>query len=237
MIKSGRKFKSAICNLQSIIRNLQSGICNLKSVIVFLVILCVGCATRPEIITDGYLRPGIDFNKYERIAVTGFTDAPDAPNSGKEIADIVGLEMLKRGYNILERNQVELILHEQRLGLSGVLDSQTVNEIGKILGVQAIITGTVGTYHREKIYQGGAEINLPLLGPMKELTRIIIPGGETLKYEVSLTIKMIDVETGIVTWFASGSLSGSETSAILAKKIVLQSLKTIPLQKGKKKRG
>lgn len=235
MIKSGSKFKSAICNLQSIIRNLQSGICNLKSVIVFLVIFCVGCATTPEIITDGYLRPGIDFNKYERIAVTGFTDAADAPNSGKEIADIVGLEMLKRGYNILERNQVELILHEQRLGLSGVLDSQTVNEIGKILGVQAIITGTVGTYHREKIYRGSTEINLP--GPMKEITKIIFPGGETLKYEVSLTIKMVDVETGTVIWIASGSLSGSEPSAILAKKIVLQSLKTIPLQKmGRKKK-
>jgi curli biogenesis system outer membrane secretion channel CsgG len=198
----------------------------------------IGCATAPEVITDSYLKPEIDFSKYERIAVMGFTDAPNAAGSGKEIADIAGLEMLKKGYNILERNQVEFLLQEQKLGLSGVLDPQTATQVGNILGVKAIVTGTVGTYHREKVYQGGAEINLPWpMGPMKELTRIFIPGGETLKYEVSLTIKMVDVETGIVVWIASGSLSGSETSANLAKKIIIQCLKTIPLQKSKKKRG
>lgn len=191
-----------------------------------------GCATAPEIITDSYLKPGIDFSKFERVAVMGFTDAPNVPGSGKEIADIAGLEMLKKGYDILERNQVEVILHEQRLGLSGVLESETVNQVSKILGVKAIITGTVGSYHREKIYQEGAEINF--LGRMKQLTRIVIPGGETLRYEVSLTMKMVDAETGAVIWMASGSLSGNETSANLAKKIILQCLKTIPLQKTKK---
>lgn len=199
-----------------------------------LTTLFIGCATAPEIITDSYLKPGIDFSKYERVAVMGFTDAPNAPSSGKEIADITGLEMLKKGYNILERNQVELILQEQKLGLSGVLTTETVTEVGKILGVKAIVTGTVGNYHREKVYQEGVEINFP--GQMKQLTRIVIPGGETLKYEVSLTMKMVDVESGAVIWMASGSLSGSETSANLAKKIIFQCLKTIPLQKNKKRR-
>lgn len=192
-----------------------------------LLLSVFGCATAPDIITDSYLKPGIDFSKFERVAVMGFTDAPNVPGSGKEIADIAGLEMLKKGYDILERNQVEVILHEQRLGLSGVLESETVNQVGKILGVKAIITGTVGSYHREKIYQEGAEINF--LGRMKQLTRIVIPGGETLRYEVSLTMKMVDAETGAVIWMASGSLSGNETSANLAKKIILQCLKTIPL--------
>jgi len=194
-----------------------------------IILLLIGCATAPEIITDSYLKPGIDFSKFERVAVTGFTDAPNAPGSGEEIADIAGLEMLKKGYDILERNQVEVILQEQKLGLSGLLESGTVNQVGKILGVKAIITGTVGSYHREKVYQEGAEINF--LGRMKQLTRIVIPGGETLRYEVSLTMKMVDVESGAVIWMASGSLSGSETSANLAKKIIRQCLKTVTLQK------
>jgi len=208
----------------------KSSIGNLQFIILLL-LLIIGCATTPGVIIDSYFKPGIDFTKYERVAVTGFTDAPNALGSGKEIADLVGLEMLKKGYNVLERNQVEVILQEQKLSLSGVLAPETINQAGKILGVPIIITGTVGTYHREKVYQEGAEIDFPT--PMRELTRVIIPGGETLKYEVSLTMKMVDVETGTVVWFASGSLSGSETSATLAKKIILQCLKTIPLQKRK----
>ncbi len=225
MTRNGVGSKSAICNLKSVI-------CNLQFVIIFLI---VGCATAPDMITDSYLKPEIDFSKFERVAVMGFSDAPNAAGSGKEIADIAGLEMLRKGYDVLERNQVEFLLQEQKLGLSGVLDQQTATQVGNILGVKAIVTGTVGTYHREKIYQGGAEINLP--GPMEELTRFIIGPRETVRYEVSLTMKMVDIENGAVVWFGSGSLSGNDTSANLAKKIIIKCLKTIPLQKSKKKRG
>ena len=44
---------------------------------------------------------------------------------------------------IIERENMELILREQRLSLSGVVNEQTAAQVGNLLGAKAIITGTV----------------------------------------------------------------------------------------------
>jgi len=46
-------------------------------------------------------------------------------------------------FKILERTQLERILEEQSLGMSGVLDASTAAEIGKGVGVDAIVLGNV----------------------------------------------------------------------------------------------
>ena len=46
-------------------------------------------------------------------------------------------------FKLFERSQLEKILEEQKLGMSGVLDASTAAEIGKGIGVDAIVIGTV----------------------------------------------------------------------------------------------
>lgn len=46
-------------------------------------------------------------------------------------------------FKLFERSQLEKILEEQKLGMSGVLDASTAAEIGKGIGVDAIVLGTV----------------------------------------------------------------------------------------------
>ncbi len=51
---------------------------------------------------------------------------------------------------IVERDNLELILEEQRMSLSGIVDEGTAVEVGNLLGAKAIITGTVISYNERK---------------------------------------------------------------------------------------
>lgn len=44
---------------------------------------------------------------------------------------------------VVDRNNMELILEEQKLGLSGVIDEESAVSVGELIGAQAILTGTV----------------------------------------------------------------------------------------------
>ena len=60
--------------------------------------------------------------------------------------------LFTRGYNsfrVIERSRLNLLLEEQDLKEAGLLDQQKVSELGRIIGVQSVITGKyqiVGNY-------------------------------------------------------------------------------------------
>jgi len=47
------------------------------------------------------------------------------------------------GLDIVERTMLDRILSEAKLGQTGVIDSETATKVGKIAGVDAIVTGTI----------------------------------------------------------------------------------------------
>lgn len=47
---------------------------------------------------------------------------------------------------VVDRENIERILEEQRLGLSGVVDEQTAVRVGNLMGAQAVLMGTVVDY-------------------------------------------------------------------------------------------
>ena len=50
---------------------------------------------------------------------------------------------------VVDRENLERILQEQRLGLSGVVDEQTAVRVGNLIGAQAVLMGTVVEYREE----------------------------------------------------------------------------------------
>lgn len=53
-------------------------------------------------------------------------------------------------FKVLERTQLERVMQEQKLGMSGFIDATTAAEIGKGMGVDAVVTGSV-TWTRNDI--------------------------------------------------------------------------------------
>src|SRR5690606_18172369 len=48
---------------------------------------------------------------------------------------------------VVDRDNIERILEEQRLGLSGVVDESSAVSAGKLMGAQAVIMGTMIAYN------------------------------------------------------------------------------------------
>ena len=86
-------------------------------------------------------------------------------------------------YQVIEREQLQKVLKEQSLSLSGALDENSAAEVGKVLGLDVIIMGNIS-------YTSNDEKGTSLLG-------LTTSGSNCLKRTVTMsgTMKLISVET------------------------------------------
>ncbi len=71
----------------------------------------------------------------------------DIKDAGEIVAGWMSSSLIKTGaFTLYERVLLYKILEEQDLGLTGALDEKTTAEIGKLYGVDAIVTGTVSKF-------------------------------------------------------------------------------------------
>jgi len=89
----------------------------------------------------------VDVSKYRKIAVFDFDG-----QGGKDIAEWMEIALQnvriddQQFFEMITRSRMMKLLAEQRLGLTGLIDPDKAAKIGKISGVQAIVTGRVTTY-------------------------------------------------------------------------------------------
>lgn len=161
-----------------------------KNIIPILItIVITACATSSE-----FIRPGINFSKYKRIAILPLSDYYSAPGSGVQVADIISMKMLSTPLQIIDRSQTQKILEEQAIGLSGIIDSKTATEVGKILGVQVFLTGSINKW-------SSTNVNIQVVQGAPPAYMDFARAG--------ITLKLIDAETGEIVW--AGSAEGSYT--------------------------
>tara|TARA_Y100001970_G_scaffold123625_1_gene153286 strand:- start:91 stop:1101 length:1011 start_codon:yes stop_codon:yes gene_type:complete len=85
----------------------------------------------------------LDKNSIKKIAVMNFTSTSN-PNLGLYISDEITLQLfLKEKFKIIERDQLDYVIEEQKLSSSGLIDDTSIINIGNILSADAIITGDI----------------------------------------------------------------------------------------------
>jgi len=183
-----------------------------------LLALFFGCAPRTAI------RKEYDFTKINRIGVLEFTGYGYGMNSGSAVADEFIRQLMFRGFDVIERERMESLLREQHLASAKLLDPETVKEVGKLSGVDALITGTVTRYtpeHKDTIY-------------FKDETGQVRSEVFLIDAEVGISARMFDVETGLVVWASSytyesfdmeGALRGTVSSLLSSLKKVWPRMK------------
>jgi curli biogenesis system outer membrane secretion channel CsgG len=113
---------------------------------------------------------------------------------GKAAQDALVTALVESGmFSVIERQKLEMIMQEQGLGQSGAVTSQSAAKIGKLLGVQLIITGSVTEFGKEET--GGG-----LLG---------VIGAEVETYRTALDARMLNTTTGEIIAAAKGEGSAS----------------------------
>jgi len=82
----------------------------------------------------------------KRIAVVDFTDLQgNVTELGRFLAEefSVALVGAGKGFEIIDRVHLKSILAEHKLALTGVIDPKTARQLGRIAGVDALLTGSV----------------------------------------------------------------------------------------------
>ena len=74
---------------------------------------------------------------------------------GQGVTDMITTELVKSGnYRVIERNQLEQLLKEQDLGMSGIVTPESAAQAGKILGVELAVLGAVTEFGHQKENSG-----------------------------------------------------------------------------------
>lgn len=85
-----------------------------------------------------------------RIAVLPFKDAPNKEGSGTTVADTLASEMIKiSNWTIVERTQMEKIMKEKKLGMSGVTDAD-IGQLGSVANADYLIVGSVSEFYYDR---------------------------------------------------------------------------------------
>jgi curli biogenesis system outer membrane secretion channel CsgG len=98
---------------------------------------------------------------FDNAAVQGGMTLPfaenNAPNLGKAAADLLIVKLVQEGsVSVIERNAIDKLLAEQNFSNTERTDPVTAAKLGKILGVDAIILGTITHYDYSDKTTGGS---------------------------------------------------------------------------------
>jgi curli biogenesis system outer membrane secretion channel CsgG len=155
----------------------------------------------------------------KRVAILGFDDAAVESSAAKALgtsqdvggvlADVLVKELLKGAtYSIIERRAIDQVLKEQNFSNTNRADPKTAAAIGRVLGVEAIIIGSVTQFGVEESAVAVGS------GPLGRVTRGVLGGGKRVntKAMVGMTARMVDTGTGEILTAASGSGESSKAS-------------------------
>jgi hypothetical protein len=199
-------------------------------------VLVGGCAPPPVVA----IKPGVDFSTLGRVALVDFADAPRQRGSGAIVGQALEPYLLKAGYDLVERGQVEKLLSEQAFSASGAVDAASAAELGKILGVKAVVLGRVtaltqarsSTYLQtvqntdyEPVYEtrqvtgkdGQVRTRTKLSHTDVVTTKDEIPVTYTTPATVAFSARLVDATTGSVLWSGEVSSEGANLAEAAGK--------------------
>jgi curli biogenesis system outer membrane secretion channel CsgG len=121
---------------------------------------------------------------------------------GKGIADLIVERLVNSGtYSVIERKAIDKIMAEQNFSNSDRADAMTAAKIGRLLGVDAIILGSITQFGRDDKSTGVGG------GALSNVTGRFGLGGvkrTSAKAVVALTARMVNTDTGEILATANG---------------------------------
>jgi len=140
----------------------------------------------------------------KRIAVSRFDDRSGSGYNhvGVGVSDMLTTALVKSGkFVVIERAEFDKVLEEQKLGQSGVVTPESAPKVGKALGVELLVIGSVSEFGtKQNTVSGGVSI---------------FGGGITKKTaRAAVDIRLVNTTTGEVV--AAEKEEGSESTTGLS---------------------
>jgi len=144
-----------------------------------LLIFMFGCGGRIKY----YSRPNIDIGKIKRVAVLPLETFISDEFAGEKIRRLIITELLLKGIDVIEPGEVTRTLRELKVWSSHTIKIADIKSIGKTLGVEAVMMGSVEAYGISK----GISVNYP---------------------EVAIHLMLLEASSGNIIWSVWHSSSG-----------------------------
>jgi curli biogenesis system outer membrane secretion channel CsgG len=125
-------------------------------------------------------------------ANTGLTYSWGYATPAQGVSDLLTNRLVESGqYTLIERSRIEEILFEQDLGASGRIDASTAAEVGRLLGADAVVIGSITRFNFE---ENGGSVSILGFGG----------GGDSRGAVVELTARLVNTTTGEIIATAEG---------------------------------
>ncbi len=168
-------------------------ICLIISAMLLMVIFVLqyGCAGRSPV---PYASKDLGAAEGLKMAVLPFDNLSETQGAGKKMESFVLVEFLKNSpLKIIEPGEVNAALSEERIRLATSIPKETVRKLGRTLGVDLFIIGTVLEYTLQLASGAGGRGEIPV---------------------VAITMRIIDAETGDIFWAVNVARRGSDRETI-----------------------
>jgi curli biogenesis system outer membrane secretion channel CsgG len=135
---------------------------------------------------------GAEAQAKPRLAVLGFenntTSRLFGDGLGHAASDELTTQLVKTGeFTVLERQQIQSILDEQHAGASGAIDPATAAAVGKLLGAQLVVLGSITQFSIDQKSGGIGRLS-----------------ASYAEAESMLDVRIVDVNTGAILAVAEG---------------------------------
>lgn len=157
-------------------------ILNAFLLMIFLLPLLSGCAGNKT--PESFVRPEFDIGYVKKVAVLPFENETGNAIIAARCRQITITQILASGlFDVVDKMQVDSVLREQALTPGAPIDASTLRRLAQLLGVQGFIVGSLDE-------------------------AVEAQKGTAVYLDLSLTMRLIDSESGLVVWQASGRGSG-----------------------------
>lgn len=148
--------------------------------------------------------------EYGPTSTTSTIEIPPPAGFALGITEMLTTALAETGrFVVLERAVLQEILAEQDFGALGRVTQQTAAQQGQLLGVQALITGSITEYNYTSSSLGG---NVSVFNRVSA-------GAQQLKAMVALDMRLIDAETGEI--LASKRGDGTATARTVSAEVTI----------------
>ena len=208
-------------------------------------LLVLGGCTLKSVISPSY-----DFDQINRIGIMSFSNTLSGMQG---VENLFAKYLIQSGYKVVERAQLESILREHNISVSGYLSPETTREIGRILGVDVLLIGEVSSFTparteltmtssrrtetrpvvRQDVMQmpDGTYVGYTRnVGTRVTQSSDVRPTQYTINAQVGIIAKLVDVETAEIVWIGSDEESGAsalDAADYIARRLVKSFIKEI----------
>jgi TolB-like protein len=150
--------------------------------LMLLLVTLAGCGSR-QLTQESFMREGVSLASIETIAMLPLENLGGGAGPAERVREITMTQVLASGlFDVLDKGRVDSTLRAEALAPDAPIETATLRRLGQRLGVQAFLLGSVEQSMESR--------------------------GAAAYPEISLTLRLVDSESGLVLWQASGRGSG-----------------------------